>query len=55
MQYGPGGIAALLDFKKTVLFDNAFGNLTPSGIFFAPLDCLINFIEKKYLISCIMK
>jgi hypothetical protein len=42
-------------FWKIVLFDNIFGSLLPSEIFFCSLNCLILFIEKKYLISCIIK
>jgi hypothetical protein len=49
------GAAAPPGFWKIVLFDNTFGSLSPWKFFLPPLNYLINFIEKKYLISCIMK
>jgi hypothetical protein len=41
------GAAGRLRFWKIVLLSNAFGNLSPLEFFFAPLNCLIIFIEKK--------
>jgi hypothetical protein len=50
------GATCLPGFWKIVFFGNIFGNLSPPLKFcLPPLNCLIIFIEKKYLISFIIK